>query len=380
MTSTLREEVAVQERPQDHAQLWDTEDAVVFRGDGEPRTPGGTLRRIGELDVSGVEADTYSLGGSVERLEQRFAEMLDKESAIFMPTGTLANHLAIRQLCGTRPKAIVQEQSHLYHDTGGCAARLSGITLVPLASDRPWFTVDELREAMDLSDGARVASPVGAVMIESPVRRQSGQIVPFDQMKAISELCRERGVMTHLDGARLYMMSAATGVPPKEYTALFDTVYVSLYKYFGAPFGAVIAGTSEFTTDLYHERRMFGGGLYSAYLTAALALKGTEGFEERFGAAMKRATDLFAAMDDLPDVAVRRFEHGSNIFPVSLGAGVDIDAFIESLRGRSVFVYADDEDPMLIRLTVNTTILRRSVAELLDAFREAIAAGRKAGA
>ena len=380
MTSTPREEVAMQEKPQDDAQLLNAEDAVVFRGDGEPRTPGTTLRQISELDASDVEADTYSLGGSVEKLEQMFAEMLGKESAIFMPTGTLANHLAIRRLCGTRPKAIVQEQSHLYHDTGDCVARLSGITLVPLASGRPSFTVDELKEAMDLSESARVASPVGAVMIESPVRRQSGQVVPFDEMKAISELCQERGVATHLDGARLYMMSAATGVRPKDYAALFDTVYVSLYKYFGAPFGAVVAGTSEFTTDLYHERRMFGGGLYSAYLATALALNGMEGFEERFLAAMKRAADLFAALDDLPDVAVRRFEHGSNIFPVSLGAGSDIDAFIESLRGRSVFVYPDDEDSTLVRLTVNTTILRRSTDELIGAFREAAEAARKAGA
>ncbi|MCH8205947.1 MAG: aminotransferase class I/II-fold pyridoxal phosphate-dependent enzyme [Chloroflexi bacterium] len=378
MTSSSSDTVAVREKPKDHVQLWDAEGAVVFRGDGEPRTPSRTLRQLAELDALDVEADTYSLGGSVERLEQRFAEMLGKESAIFMPTGTLANHLAIRQLCGPRQKAIVQEQSHLYHDSGDCVAKLSGITLVPLAPGRPWFSVDELREAMDLSDSARVASPIGAVMVESPVRRQSGQVVPFDQMKAISELCEERRVATHLDGARLYMMSAATGVSARDYAALFDTVYVSLYKYFGAPFGAILAGSSEFTNDLYHERRMFGGGLFSAYLAAALALKGTEGFEDRFASAMKRATDLFARMDELPDIAVRRIEHGSNIFPIELSAEVDIDAFIESLRGRSVFVYADDDDPSRIRLTVNTTILRRSTDELMGAFQDAAADGRKA--
>jgi threonine aldolase len=215
-------------------------------------------------------------------------------------------------------------------------------------------------------------------MVESPVRRQAGRVVPFDQMTAISELCKERGVATHLDGARLYMMSAATGVSAKDYAALFDTVYVSLYKYFGAPFGAVLAGSSDFTTDLYHQRRMFGGGLYSAYLAAALALKGSEDFEDRFASAMKRASDLFTGMDEMPDISVRRIEHGSNIFPVELSAEVDIDAFIESLRGRAVFVYTADDDPSLIRLTVNTTILRRSTDELLDAFRDAVADGRKA--
>ena len=219
-----------------------SDNTIVFRGDGEPRTPADTLRRLAELDPEDVEADVYSLGGSVERLERRFAEMLGKESAIFMPTGTLANHLALRRLCGTRPKAVVQEQSHLFHDTGDSVARLSGITLLPLANGKPWFTVDELRAALDLSDTERVASPVGAVMVESPVRRCAGQVVPFDQMEAITGLCRERGVATHLDGARLYMMSAATGISPREYASLYDTVYVSLYKYFGAPYGAVLAG------------------------------------------------------------------------------------------------------------------------------------------
>ena len=343
-------------------------DTVVFRGDGEPRTPADTLRRLAELDPADVEADVYSLGGSVERLELRFAEMLGKESAIFMPTGTLANHLALRKLCGTRPKAVVQEQSHLFHDTGDSVARLSGIALIPLASGRPWFTADELRTALDLSDTERVASPVGAVMVESPVRRRWGQVVPFDQMEAITGLCRERGVATHLDGARLYMMSAATGISPREYAALYDTVYVSLYKYFGAPFGAVLAGPAGLIDGLYHDRRMFGGGLSSAYLAAELAMRGAEGFEERFGAAMRQADDLFDALDEVPGLKVRRFEHGSNIVLLHLHKEVRMEPFVDSLRDASVLVYPDDDDASAIRLTVNATILRRSNADLLDAF------------
>ena len=89
-------------------------------------------------------------------------------------------------------------------------------------------------------------TPVGALMIESPVRRQEGKVVPFDEMQAITDYCREQGIGTHLDGARLYMMSGATGISAKTYASMFDTVYVSLYKYFGAPFGSVLVGTAEF--------------------------------------------------------------------------------------------------------------------------------------
>ena len=263
------------------------ENAVVFRGDGEPQSADLLLGRLVEIQSeSGLSPDNYSLGGSVADLENHFAAALGKESAIYMPTGTLANHLAIRALCGGKPRAIVQEQSHLYHDCGDCVTQLSGINLVPLAKGECCFTLEELKDAVTESTSGRVLSSIGAVMIESPVRRQMGQVVPFQEMKAMTEYCRSQGIGTHLDGARLYMMSAASGTNPREYSALFDTVYVSLYKYFGAPYGAILAGDPQLIEGMFHTRRMFGGGLASSYFAAGLALKGTEGFEERLGAAM----------------------------------------------------------------------------------------------
>ena len=198
----------------------------------------------------GLRLDSYSLGGNVEQLEKKCAEMLGKEAAVFMPTGTLANHLAIRKLCGIKPRAVVQEQSHLYNDSGDCTTRLSNINLIPLAKERPYFTLEALKAAVEQAESGRVINRVGAIMIESPVRRQSGKIMPFDEMKAVTDYCRDKQIGTHLDGARLYMMSGATNIPPADYAALFDTVYVSLYKYFGAPFGAILAGTAEFTDGI----------------------------------------------------------------------------------------------------------------------------------
>jgi threonine aldolase len=164
-----------------------TDTAVVFRGDGEPASPRALLNRLAGIEASsGFEPDSYSLGGSVAALERYFADALGKEAAIFMPTGTLANHLAIRALCGGRPRAVVQEQSHLYQDSGDCVTRLSSINLIPLAHGRPAFHLDELQEAVAGSTSGRVASPVGAVMIESPVRRQRGQVVPYPEMQAIT--------------------------------------------------------------------------------------------------------------------------------------------------------------------------------------------------
>jgi threonine aldolase len=357
----------------------ETGTSVVFRGDGEPKTPQSMLRQLIDAEAeSGLESDFYSLGGDVAKLETRFAELLGKEAAVFMPTGTLANHLAIRALCGGKPRAIVQEQSHLYHDSGDCVTQLSGINLVPLAKGRPGFTLDELKGIVDESTSGRVLTPVGALMIESPVRRQAGQVVPFREMTAITEYCRGMGIGTHLDGARLYMMSAATGVPVKEYAALFDTAYVSLYKYFGAPFGAILAGDSSLLDGMYHTRRMFGGGLSSSCFAASLALKGLVGFEERFHQAMRKSKDLFDKLNDFPGLEVGKFEHGSNIYPMSLPPDVDADKFAESLRRNDVFIYPEETTRLISRLTVNTSILRKSNEVIVEAFGDALNEGRTA--
>jgi len=348
--------------------------AVVFRGDGEPLSPDVLLRQLAAVEAeNGLEPDSYSLGGNVADLESYFAENLGKEAAIFMPTGTLANHLAIRALCGVKPRAVVQEQSHLYHDSGDCVTQLSGINLVPLAQGKSHFTLEELKRADAESTGGRVASPIGALMIESPVRRQMGQVVPFDEMKAITDYCRERGIGTHLDGARIYMMAAASGISPREYSALFDTVYVSLYKYFGAPFGAILAGDSRHMDGMFHTRRMFGGGLASSYFAAGLALKGAQGFEERFHKALVQGRDLVKKLNDLTGIEVREFEHGSNIFPLVFAPNVNQKHVVECLRQRDIFLCPDEGTETISRLTVNTTLLRQPNDTIVQAFSQALA-------
>ena len=367
---------ATQSLPSDTTLIPDVapNNTVIFRGDGEPKPPSTMLQTLAEFDQKfTLKEDSYSLGGNVDQLEKKCAEMLGKEAAIFMPTGTLANHLAIRKLCGIKPRAIVQEQSHLYNDSGDCVTRLSNINLIPLAKERPYFTLETLKDAVEQAESGRVINPVGAVMIESPVRRQSGKIMPFDEMKAVTDYCRDKQIGSHLDGARLYMMSGATGIPPADYAALFDTVYVSLYKYFGAPFGAILAGTAEFTDGLYHDRRMFGGGLASANFAAALALQGIGGFEERFNRAMTRARVLFDKINALESITVEPFEHGSNIFPLKLESDVDSARFVKTLEEHSVSVSSPDSDRAgHIMLTVNPTLLRQDIQNLFSTFERAV--------
>ena len=350
-------------------------ESIVFSGDGEPQSPESIIERLNSLLAAGdLHPDAYSLGGSVEEFERRMADELGKEAAIWMPTGTLANQLALRRHSGTNARVVLQEQSHIYQDEGDALARLSGLNAIPLAKDKPYFTATELQEALHRSVTGRVLNPVGAVSIESPVRRQAGQVVPWGEIQSITQLCKKMGIPVHLDGARLYMMSASTGIGIKEYSELFDSVYVSTWKYFGSPFGAILAGTSEFIEGMFHDRRMFGGGLPSGYMATALSLNGMDGFVDRFGESLDKSKALFAILNKLPGIGIHQFEHGSNVFELRLGDEIDTDQFVESLLDFKIVIpWLKSEWPLPL-LHVNSSMLRQTNDEIVKAFSSVLTA------
>ena len=252
---------------------------VHFHSDGLALSPADYARLLGRLaEHPGIEIDNYSRGGVVALLEERMATLLGKETAVYLPTGTLANHLAVRLLAGGRRRVLVQQESHLYNDAGDCAQQLSGLTLVPLAAGRATFTLEQVASEVRRLETGRVRTAVGAISIESPVRRASGELFDFEEMRKICEFARARDIGLHLDGARVFLASAYTGVSPAAYAALFDTVYVSLYKYFNSASGAILAGPRRLLENLFHDRRMFGGGLPQVWPEAAVALHYVDGF------------------------------------------------------------------------------------------------------
>ena len=242
--------------------------------------------------AGGVTPDEYSLGGEVEKLETQFAKLLGKEQAVFLPSGTLANQLAVRRLAKGRSRVIVQEISHLYNDSGDCAERLSGLNLVPLAPGKATFTRDDVERTIARTAASRVTTGVGVISIESPVRRLHGELFDLAQMRSISALAREQGIGLHLDGARLFAASAYSGVSPQDYASLFDTVYVSLWKCFSSGSGAILAGPRAELADLYQTRRMFGGALFSAWPFAAVASHYADGLLDRLRAAVRACDAL----------------------------------------------------------------------------------------
>jgi threonine aldolase len=344
---------------------------VNMMGDAGELTPAEYASLLGRLVASpSFQPDEYGLGGAAAELEAHFAALLGKERALFFPTGTMANNVALRILAAGRRRVLVQDVSHVYNDTGDSAQSLSGLNLVPLAPGRATFTWDDVKAVLDRTASGRVRSDVGVISIESPVRRLFGETFDLGAMRAISKEARALGIRLHLDGARLFIASAYTGVAPAEYASLFDTVYVSLWKYFGAPNGAILAGPADVMEGLFHVRRAFGGALWSVWPFAAVARHLADGFLDRLRAAIRVSEDVFAALQGAPGLAVERIPNGTNVFTVR-PTGTDPKAFVERLKERGVVAPPVGPNGAM-HARVNDTWTRRSAAEIAGAFRGAV--------
>ena len=345
--------------------------AVNFIYDGSHLSPLEYAHLLNHVAASRpLHADVYSNGGVVEELEHTFARWLGKERAVFMPTGTLANHVALRELAGGQRRVIVQAESHIYNDSGDCAQQLSGLTLLPLAPGRAGFTLPEVQDAVRRSRSGRVATDVGVISIESPVRRMDDAMFGFDEMRRIAAFARQEGIRLHLDGARLFVESAHTGIPPARYGALFDTVYVSLYKCFNSASGAILAGSRAFTENLFHVRRMFGSGLPGAWPYAAVALEFVDDFLDQYKAAWRQAEGLFQTLADHPAFRVEPIPNGTHIVPMHV-SGTDPERFRNRLSRRNIHL-PQARWQGSFWLKINPSLNRMSAADVARAFVEAL--------
>lgn len=338
--------------------------SVWLVGDDAPPDPAAMSLRLAELARGnpGVR-DRYQDGGAVHALEQAFATLLGKEDCAFLATGTLANNVAVRVLCGDNRRALVQQESHLYRDESDAAQRLSGINLLPLAPGRASPTLDEVRAAIDASENAPYPMKIGALSLESPVRRADGEMVPLPLVRDIAKLARAHGARLHLDGARLLLARPDFDLPA--YAAEFDTVYVSLYKYLGAPFGAVLAGSKADIAEARDLRHLFGSGIYQGWMPAALALDGLPRFRSDIAKAHARLRQVVDALVASGKAREGSSPDASNIFWLEMPQALAETAFE---RGRKAGIRVGHWQDGRIPLCANTTILRRPAQEYVQLF------------
>jgi threonine aldolase len=343
---------------------------VFATGEGiwhSPQQYGALLARLTQSGT--VEPDNYSNGGAVQTVEKRFADLLGKEMAVWLPTGTLANHLAVRLLAGERRRVLVQAESHLFNDSGDCAQTLSGLHLVPLAPGRATFRLEDAERAHLDAQLGRVPAPVGAISIETPVRRLRGERFDWTELQRISTWARERRIGLHLDGARLFVESVYAGRDLEAYTALADTVFVSMWKCFNSAAGAVLAGPSALLSQLSHTRRMFGGSLPHAWPDATVALHFVDSYRRELAAARQIAEKVIADLSTDANFALRPVANGTNQFQLRAQT---VNPPVYAMRLQEAGITAGAQDGGWFTLHVNPTWTRVTADELVSRFRQAL--------
>ena len=347
---------------------------IKFFGDGEMFEPTDYLNILQQANAAtDIVRDSYGAGGAVEALEKKFAEITGKEKAVYMPSGTMANQLAIAVLSGENSKVFVQDTSHVYRDEADAAQSVFQKRLMPLAKDEPFFTAQHLQSAVEAIPSEEVfKTGVGAVSIENPVRRTGGRMVPIEELRKISTYCRTNNIKLHLDGARIYLASAWSGVSVKEYASLCDTIYISLYKYFGAAGGAVLCGDKAVIDKMPHLIKVHGGSMYGNWANAAMALHRLEGFETRLKNTVQKAQELFDALNKISGITIKALPGGTNIYSFALSAKTNATKMRDTLKTTYNIRIGGVNDKNEGFLSVNETLLYQDNNYIINAFKKSM--------
>ncbi len=239
---------------------------IDLRSDTVTRPSPGMRQAIAAAEVGDIQ---YDDDPSVNRLQARIAEMLGKEAALWLPSGTQANQVALLALTRRGDDVVVSREAHsVWHETGGSGA-IAGVQLTEIG-DRGVFSADELRAAIKPRNHP-IYPPTTLVEVENTHNRMGGVVIPQSTVLAVCALARERGIASYLDGARLWNAAVVTGLAVAEMAAPFDLVMVSMSKGLGAPGGSLLAGRREVIDAGVRFRRMLGGAMRQVGLFAAAA-------------------------------------------------------------------------------------------------------------
>jgi threonine aldolase len=254
-----------------------------------------------------VGDDVFGDDPTVNALEEFVAGLLGKEDAVYVPSGTMANQIALRSQTTPGDRVVMEADAHIRGHESGAPAALSGVTIVPVTGHLGVFSADQLKAASpppptDLPVGLH--DPVTLVTAENTHNEAGGTIWPLDALGELTDAAADLGIATHLDGARLWNATAATGTPEATYARGFDTVTVCFSKGLGAPVGSAVAGSKPIIDRARRFKKMYGGGFRQAGIIAAGALHALEHHRDRLDTDHQNARRFAETVAEMPSVAV----------------------------------------------------------------------------
>lgn len=352
---------------------------VNFIYDGLAFSPIEYINKLQEINkLKEIEPDFYGEEGITQLIEEEFAKLTGKEKAIYLPTGTMANQLAIKLLNENNTKVIVPENSHIYRDEADSAQSIHNKRLVPIGKGKTFFELIDLKDEIAYLDNNEVFnSGIGTVVIENPVRRADGTAVPIDTIKEISSYCKANNYKMHLDGARIHLASAFTNISVLEYASYFDTVYISLYKYLNASGGAILCGEAKIIDQVAHQIKILGGTVFQSWNNTSVALHYLNGINERWNELVSISKKLISELNKIHGFSIVSLQNGTNIYELRLKEGI-------SLKKLAIFLYNEHniwlgraDEKGIVKFTINESLLSRDYNSIIEAWKKGIVIAQK---
>jgi len=301
-----------------------------LRSDTLTKPTPGMRQAMAEAEVGD---DVYGEDPTVARLEARISEILGKESAVFVPSGTMANQIALLVHTRRGDEVVVGEGTHCMHFEGGAAAAWSGVQFAVVGRGG-LFSAEEVLAA--LRPKAEHLPQSALIVVENTHNLGGGRVFPESECQRIAEAARARGLGLHMDGARLWNAAIATGSTPQALAAPFDTVSVCFSKGLGAPVGSALVGSHEQVRAARRFRKMLGGAMRQSGVLAAAALYAIEHHRERLAEDHAAARGFAEVLADTPGVEVAPVE--TNI--VLLKTEASASAIAERATAKGVLIHA----------------------------------------
>lgn len=289
------------------------------------------------MATADVGDDVFGEDPTVNRLQERVAEFLGKEAALFVPSGTMGNEIAVK--CHTRPgdEVICESGCHIFNFESGAAPFLSGVQFRPIQGRRGMITAEQVEQAINppLDHFPRTS----LITLENTHNSAGGTVFPLNEMERLYTLARKRNFKLHLDGARIWNASAASGVSEKEYARFCDSISVCFSKGLGAPVGSAVAGSREFITEAHRLRKLFGGGMRQVGILAAAALYALDHNLERLQEDHRHARLLAEALASIPGIKLDRDAVQTNIVIFDAAeTGRAVAEILQQLKEKGVLV------------------------------------------
>ncbi len=302
---------------------------------------------------------------TVNLLVERVCELLGKDDAVFLPSGTMCNEIAIHIHCRPGDEIISDRTAHLCHYEGGAPAALSGATIYPLDGKYGIFSAQQVAAAIRPINNHMPRSRL--VSIEQTSNLGGGTIWPLETMHQVCAVADKHGLAKHLDGARLLNAVVAMGVSAKEYAATFDSAWIDFSKGLGAPVGAVLAGSKAFIQEAWRWKTQFGGAMRQAGIIAAGAVYALEHHVERLAEDHVHAQMLARGLTEIQGISVEPVETNMVFFDVS-GLEITGEDFNQALMRQGVQVSV--MGPNQIRAVTHLDVTKAQIEEALGVVKD----------